>query len=296
MSRSSRSAGSATLSLSALRGAWTKRILESEGDGRISIARSISRGSRSITLHSIRCAPSYIKVIYPLWRIGMADATSMEFTGERFVPTLDGQIKYEHLHRYALVLDFAAGKSVLDIACGEGYGAALMACVAERVVGVDISQPSIEHARRSYYYQNLEFLIGACESIPLPDAAVDLVTSFETIEHHDRHEEMMSEIKRVMRPGGVLIISSPNRLTYSDEPNYSNPFHVRELYYDEFHALLSRYFKHVHLFGQRIAAGSVAYMLQGADPTHLRSFAGDTDHLGNKVSHLSSPLYFIAVC
>lgn len=226
----------------------------------------------------------------------MADASSMEFTGERFVPTLDGQIKYEHLHRYALALDFAAGKSVLDIACGEGYGAALMARVAARVVGVDISQPSVEHARRTYYHQNLEFLVGACESVPLPDAAVDLVTSFETIEHHDRHEEMMSEVKRVLTPGGVLIISSPNRLTYSDEPNYSNPFHVRELYYDEFRGLLSRHFRHVHLFGQRIAAGSFVYRLQGADSGHLRSFAGDADDLAAKVCHLPSPLYFIAVC
>jgi GT2 family glycosyltransferase/SAM-dependent methyltransferase len=226
----------------------------------------------------------------------MKNTAGIEFTGERYVPTLGGQIKYEHLHRYALALDFVAGKSVLDIAFGEGYGAALMARVAARVVGVDISPASVEHARQSYYYENLEFLVGACESVPLPDASVDIVTSFETIEHHDRHEEMMSEIKRVLKPGGILVISSPNRLTYSDEPNYSNPYHVRELYYDEFHSLLGRYFKHINFFGQRLAAGSFVYRLQGADSCHLKSFTGDAEHLAAQACNLPAPIYFIAIC
>ena len=84
----------------------------------------------------------------------------MEFTGERYVPSLDGQIKYEHLHRYALCLEFTTGKSVLDIASGEGYGSALLAKVAESVVGVDISAEAVEYAQQQYSsYENLKFIL-----------------------------------------------------------------------------------------------------------------------------------------
>src|SRR5579884_1636989 len=141
----------------------------------------------------------------------------MDFTGERYVPAIEGQIKYEHLHRYALCLELVAGKTVLDIASGEGYGAALLASVATSVTGVDVDAATVEHAKHSYYKPNLTFLAGTCERIPLPDSSFDIVTSFETIEHHDKHDEMLDEIKRVLKPGGALIISSPNRLTYSDE-------------------------------------------------------------------------------
>jgi SAM-dependent methyltransferase len=88
-----------------------------------------------------------------------------------------------------------------------------------------------------------------------------VVTSFETIEHHDRHEEMIGEIKRVLRPGGLLILSSPNRAVYSDEPGYANPFHVKELYFDELEELLSRHFRHVRIYGQRVHVGSFVFGL-----------------------------------
>src|SRR5438046_4599704 len=144
--------------------------------------------------------------------ISSKETMSMEFTGERFVPSEIGPIKYEHVHRYAVALNFALGKSVLDIASGEGYGAALLAQVAQSVTGVDIDPESVNYSKHRYYLPNLTFLVGSCDSIPLPDAAVDIVTSFETIEHHDQHENMMLEIKRVLKPNGYLIISSPNRL------------------------------------------------------------------------------------
>lgn len=220
----------------------------------------------------------------------------MEFTGERYVPTQEGQIKYEHLHRYALSKEFAAGKIVLDLACGEGYGTALLAEAATSVIGVDVSPATVAHARHKYYCQNINFLVGRCEAVPLPDASVDLVTCFETLEHHDKHEEMMGEIKRVLRPGGILIISSPNRLTYSDEPNYCNPFHVKELYFDEFRALLDRYFKRTNIYGQRLAAGSFVYALRESRAAQLKTYSGDLASVGQQAPLLSSPIYFIAVC
>src|SRR5438093_10994 len=104
----------------------------------------------------------------------------MDFTGERYVPEIEGQIRYEHLHRYALCLQLVAGKTVLDIASGEGYGSALLATAARSVTGVDIDALTVDHARHLYYKPNITFLVGSCDKIPLPDHSFDVVTSFET--------------------------------------------------------------------------------------------------------------------
>ena len=221
----------------------------------------------------------------------------MEFTGERYVPSVDGEIKYEHLHRYALCIDFVAGKSVLDIASGEGYGSALLAKVADSVVGVDISSESIQYAKEQYVsHKNLSFIVGSCDSIPLTERSVDIVVSFETIEHHDHHEEMILEIKRVLKQNGTLIISSPNRLTYSDKANYSNPYHVKELYYEEFASLLSRHFGFVKIYGQRMAAASFIFPEGKSSEAILKSYTGDASNLAQQVCSLESPIYYVAVC
>src|SRR3954471_14002428 len=148
----------------------------------------------------------------------------MEFTGERFVPGTRGNIELEHLHRYLQAGEIAAGKVVLDIASGEGYGSAMLANSAARVIGVDISAAAVYHAADRYKKENLEYKVGSCADIPVPDASVDMVVSFETLEHHDQHEQMMREFKRVLRPAGVVLISSPDKDHYSVAPNYSNPY------------------------------------------------------------------------
>jgi ubiquinone/menaquinone biosynthesis C-methylase UbiE len=221
----------------------------------------------------------------------------MEFTGERYLPSLGGEIKYEHLHRYALAQQFAAGKSALDIASGEGYGAALLARSAASVTGVDLDAEAVRHASERYgAYPNLNFLTGSCQSIPLSDHSVDLVTSFETIEHHDRHQEMMREIKRVLRPGGLLILSSPNKTVYTDQRKQTNEYHVKELYQDELIALLRTYFRRIEIYGQRMAIGSVIYSLADDGETKLQLFSGDNDKLAPQMAPLNDPLYYIALC
>jgi O-antigen biosynthesis protein len=185
-----------------------------------------------------------------------ANDKSLPWTGERYIPEVQGNIALEHLHRYVVACELASGKKVLDIACGEGYGSAMLAEVAHYVVGVDISREAIAHATSKYNESNLEFKIGSCDEIPLPASSIDLVVSFETIEHHDQHEQMLSEIKRILRPGGVLIISSPDKYEYSVAPNYSNPYHVRELYRHEFEELMAKYFRHFAIYGQRVIYGS----------------------------------------
>ena len=180
----------------------------------------------------------------------------LEATGERFLPEMQGTIALEHLHRYAMAKDFAAGKVVLDIACGEGYGSAVLAGVAARVYGVDIAPDAIAHAKATYQRPNVEFLTGRCADIPLADGAVDLVVSFETIEHHTEHEEMFAEIKRVLRPGGLMIMSSPDKREYTERANHANAYHVKELYAEEFQQLVQRYFTHVAILGQRVLYAS----------------------------------------
>jgi ubiquinone/menaquinone biosynthesis C-methylase UbiE len=221
----------------------------------------------------------------------------MEFTGERYIPSVDGQIKYEHLHRYAVCFDFIVDKTVLDIASGEGYGSALLAKLAKSVVGVDISVDTVEYASQAYQNcENLKFMVGSCESIPLPEKSIDVVVSFETIEHHDQHERMMQEIQRVLKPGGILIISSPNRLTYSDETNYSNPFHVKELYYDELVNLMNKHFQYSKVYGQRLGIGSFIFPLENAEAKNIKAYTGDINNLSQKICSLKSPIYFVAIC
>lgn len=221
----------------------------------------------------------------------------MEFTGERYMPTVGGDIKYEHLHRYALALQFVAGKSVLDIASGEGYGAALLASAAGSVTGVDVDHQAVSHASERYKrLANLTFQRGSCDSTPLSDHSVDVVTSFETIEHHDRHQEMMREIKRVLRPDGLLILSSPNKTVYTEQRNHSNEYHIKELYFEELVDLLRPHFRRIELYGQRMAIGSVIYTLREQGEEKLQSFSGTTDRIASRMSQLENPVYFIAFC
>ena len=221
----------------------------------------------------------------------------MEVTGERYLPDMRGQISYEHRHRYLVARTMATGKRVLDIASGEGYGADLLAEVADSVIGIDIDPAATEHSRKTYRNPRLNFTTGSCAHIPLPDNSVEVVTSFETIEHHSDHIEMVGELRRVMTEDGLLVISSPNKLVYSDIPQYSNPFHVKELYLCEFFDLLRSQFANVVLFGQRIAGFSVMHDLSSNDDEQIDWVTSSLDEsLKGATIQLPDPMYFIAFC
>ncbi|MFG6157358.1 glycoside hydrolase family 99-like domain-containing protein [Halomonas sp. 1390] len=210
-------------------------------------------------------------------------------TGERFLPKFEGDIVAEHYHRYLFARQHVEGKRVLDIACGEGYGSHLLAGAAQQVIGVDISEDAVAHATEHYRRDNLEYRQGDCAAIPLADASVDVVVSFETIEHHDQHETMLSEIKRVLVPGGLLVISSPDKREYSDRPGYANPYHVKELYRDEFEALLTHHFAHHELLGQKLLYASA--IMEG-DVRNLTTYgSGD----GESKPGLPNPVYLLAM-
>ena len=220
-------------------------------------------------------------------------ASRLKSDGERFLPgVMEGVIALEHNHRYRFASQLVAGKDVLDIASGEGYGSAWLARYARSVVGVDISPESVTHAKARYAAGNLEYRVGSCSAIPLGAATVDAVVSFETIEHLHEHEEMMREVKRVLRPGGVLVISSPDKFEYSDKPRFQNPFHVRELYRSEFSALLSQHFRHFALYGQRVLVGSVIFPELAPTKISFERLGDPDDESSEK---LPAPLYLIAI-
>lgn len=211
-------------------------------------------------------------------------------TGERYMPDFDRDWTLEHVHRYLLARELAAGKDVLDIACGEGYGSALLAARARQVTGVDISSEIIAWASRKYQADNLRYREGSATAIPLDENSVDLVVSFETIEHLAEQEAMLREIKRVLRPQGVLIISSPDKYEYSDIPGFHNEFHVRELYAEEFERLLNDNFTHHQMLGQRIVFGS---LVAGSEKDSFVSWQKDS--LESFFPGLSHAEYCIAI-
>lgn len=221
----------------------------------------------------------------------------LSFTGERFLPHVSGEIAYEHLHRYAFASDFVSGKTVLDIASGEGYGSGLLAKNAKKVIGVDLSEETITHAKSKYASQgNLEFRLGSCINIPCENGIFDVVVSFETIEHHAEHEKMLDEIKRVLKPDGLLVISSPNKKTYTDDSGVKNEFHVKELYLKEFNDLLSKGFKFINILGQRLTFSSLLWPLEKNSLKGATHYFGDAFNISSSHSPNFEALYFVAVC
>jgi len=220
------------------------------------------------------------------------DVNALEPTGERLLTDDFNDNTIEHLHRYAFALQLCKGKDVLDIASGEGYGSNLIAGVAKSVLGVDISKAAVCQARMKYERRNLKFIEGSASDFPVESSAIDVVVSFETIEHHSHHAEMMAEIKRVLRAQGMLIISSPDKLNYSEIPHIRDPFHVKELYREELRALVKEYFDHVLMLSQRLVYGSLIAPEQ--DSRGFTEFWGDYHEVCASES-LQRPVYNVCL-
>jgi O-antigen biosynthesis protein len=182
----------------------------------------------------------------------------IEWTGERCVPWApDVQVVYEHLHRYMWAARVVTGRRVLDLGSGEGFGSAILAGSASRVVGVDVDERTIEHSRLNYAAGNLEYLLGSALDLSrFEDGSFGAIVAFEIIEHVQDQERVLEEARRLLADDGVLIISTPDRRLYSEASGQRNPFHEHELGLEEFHELLGLYFPHLASWGQRTITGS----------------------------------------
>ena len=169
---------------------------------------------------------------------------------ERIIPDeAESGVVAAHLRRYQFALPWCDGKDVLDAACGAGYGSALLATVARRVVGVDISEDAVDYARRRYAAPNVEFRRLDLHCLELPATSFDVVCSFETIEHLADRDEYLRGVVRVLRPHGAFLVSTPRADLTVSEPE--NPYHAIEFSLPDFEQLLRRYFGDVELYGQR---------------------------------------------
>ncbi|MQY23259.1 class I SAM-dependent methyltransferase [Nocardia macrotermitis] len=162
-----------------------------------------------------------------------AEASAVDplpLTGERTVPGIPEENYWFRRHEiaYLRLLSRCAGRTVLEAGSGEGYGANMIAAVAARVIGLDYDASAVEHVRAAY--PRVEMIQGNLAELPLEDDSVDVVVNFQVIEHLWDQGQFLRECLRVLRPGGELLISTPNRITFSpgrDTP--LNPFHTREL-------------------------------------------------------------------
>lgn len=177
----------------------------------------------------------------------------VEFTGERVIPgQVDDNLWSEHFARYAFARRFVDGKRVLDAGCGVGYGSAELAFSAAYVVAVDLAPDALQFARENYGLPNLRLVAGSCTSLPFPKASFDLITAFEVIEHLNDYRKFIGECARVLAPEGMLVVSSPNKLYYTESRGKTgpNPFHEHEFEPEEFAAELKKAFPNVSIIAQ----------------------------------------------
>jgi SAM-dependent methyltransferase len=196
----------------------------------------------------------------------------LELTGERTLPDVPEENYWfrRHLVVYEWIADRARGRRIVDLACGEGYGSALLARYASEVVGVDANPEAFEHARLKYTAPNLRFERNMIE---LWQGDVDCVVFLQTIEHVQDPDAMLEHVRELIGPGGVAFVSTPNVLTLAPkgQARSGNPWHVREYRPDEFRALCDAHFTHVDLLGlfhaRRLRAHELALKL-GWDRVH----------------------------
>lgn len=154
-----------------------------------------------------------------------------------------------HRSRYHFAAPMAAGKVVVDVASGTGYGAEILrAHGAAGVLGFDLSWDGLLASRKA---KGL-FCSGDGTRLPLRDGSIEFITSFETLEHIARYEDFVRELARILAPAGTLVLSTPNALVTKPvhgKPN--NPFHIKEFLPDELRELLSRHFGELTLLAQR---------------------------------------------
>jgi 2-polyprenyl-3-methyl-5-hydroxy-6-metoxy-1,4-benzoquinol methylase len=179
---------------------------------------------------------------------------AMDHTGERFIPGTDsGLMEAEHVQRYVFAGGYVKGMSVLDIACGTGYGSSLLfKAGAADVTGVDISEEAIQFALSHYGKDGVKFIARNAEKFK--NGMYDVIVSFETLEHLEKRQQFLENLRSMIKGQGVLIISTPNKTITSPMKNPSkirNVYHKYEYLEKDFVAALQNAgFKTIQKFGQ----------------------------------------------
>ncbi|HEX9775393.1 MAG TPA: class I SAM-dependent methyltransferase [Actinomycetota bacterium] len=175
-------------------------------------------------------------------------AEPLPLTGERTAPGVPEENYWfqRHVAGYLFAADRVAGTRVLDAGCGEGYGTELLAARATAVHALDLEWPVVARARARY--PRTGFGAGNLVAMPFAAGTFDAVVSLQVIEHLHTPQEFLAECKRVLRPGGLILVSTPNRLTFSPE-GVRNPFHTFEFAPEELHATMARHFTGIELLG-----------------------------------------------
>ena len=215
----------------------------------------------------------------------------VEFTGERVIPgQVNNDLWNEHIARYAFAQRYVEGKNVLDAGCGTGYGSAELARSAASVVGIDFSPEAIAFAAEHYRAAGARFSVSTCTALPFRSHAFDIVVAFEVIEHLQDYRAFLDECARVLRPEGLFIVSSPNKLYYAESRAQAgpNPYHEHEFEADEFVSELKRVFAQVRLLLQNRTESFVFHSEKNSVTADARI---ETTADRSEESH-----FFIALC
>jgi len=221
----------------------------------------------------------------------------IEFTGERVIPgQVDPDLWAEHVSRYAFAVRWASGARVLDLGCGAGYGTAELAGRARSAIGIDLAPAAVSHSKSAYPLPNISFVPASVTAVPFRAGSFDLITAFEVIEHLDDWRALLSEGRRLLRPNGIFLVSTPNKEYYTDSRGASgpNPFHTHEFEFDEFRSVLGEFFPHCTILVQNHVEAFAFYEQSGSS-----SISGTSSIEGRMDGVRGTPQeahFFLAVC
>jgi len=200
---------------------------------------------------------------------------SVTLDDERVVPGIaDAGTYAAHLARYEFVAPMIAPQeTVLETACGSGYGTRILASRARQVVGIDYSPLALDYARRHHGAANLRFVQMDCHQLSFPTASFDVVVSFEVFEHLENSDKYLAECRRVLRPGGRLMLSTPNAAPWNihmGSQGLDYDFHINMVDLEGLRSALRRHFLNVTVYGQRRRGSPIYGVLRALDVFNLR--------------------------
>lgn len=217
----------------------------------------------------------------------------VEFTGERLVPgQVENDLFNEHYSRYRFCSSLVRGLRCLDAGCGLGYGTAVLAESATSVVGIDNHAPTVAEATRLYRRDNLHFAVADVQALPWETEEFDCAVSFEVVEHLKDPAALVDALRKVTKPGGLIILSTPNRDAYKVSRGEAgpNPFHHHEFTLAEFRELLSERFAYIRIFAQNHTP-SITFRQERPDRSHTVFAPADRE-----AANLDTAQFFVAVC